>query len=123
MRFRVVVAAGAALLLAGCATWSYGDVKQTGAVRPPTNASAVIVTEGDIADRPYEVLGDISATVNKTTIFHSDPTRELVAAALKERAAGIGADAVILVRYGTVGLNGLSWGALDGKGRAVAFKK
>ena len=119
-----VLAAG--LLLPGCAaTWSHGDVKANPglAARAPTDAARVIVTEGDIADRPYEVLGDVEATVNKTTIFHPDPTRELVAAALKERAAQIGADAVIQVRYGTVGIDLASWGSLDGKGRAVAFKK
>jgi hypothetical protein len=33
----------------------------------------------------------------------------------------MGADAVVLVRYGTVGIGLMSWGALDGEGRAIKF--
>lgn len=68
------------------------------------------------------MLADIEATVNKTTIFHDDPTPQLVNEKLREEAAKLGADAVILVRYGTVGVSLMSWGSLDGKGRAVVFK-
>ena len=32
-----------------------------------------------------------------------------------------GADAVIFVRYGTVGVSFMSWGSLNGKGRAIVF--
>ena len=85
------------------------------------SAADVIVTTTNITNRKYRVIGDIDATVNKTTIFHSDPTRQLVNEELKKGAAALGADAVILVRYGTVGVGLLSWGSLDGKGRAVAF--
>jgi uncharacterized protein YbjQ (UPF0145 family) len=67
------------------------------------------------------VVGDISVNVNKTTIFNEDPTREKVNEKLREDAAKLGADAVILVRYGTVGIGLMSWGSLDGKGRAVVF--
>jgi hypothetical protein len=85
--------------------------------------SQIIVTESDIPDRPYVTLGDVSATVSKWTIFDHDPTREKVADALREKAAAMGADAVVLVRYGTVGIRATSWGELDGTGRAVSFKK
>lgn len=33
----------------------------------------------------------------------------------------MGADAVALVRYGDVGISMMSWGSLEGKGRAVKF--
>ncbi len=61
-------------------------------------------------------------TVNKTTLFHPDPTPELVDQKLRDKAAELGADAVILVRYGTVGVSLISWGSLDGKGRAIIFE-
>jgi len=32
------------------------------------------------------------------------------------------ADAVVLVRYGTVGIGASSWVTLEGRGRAVQFK-
>ena len=42
----------------------------------------------------------------------------------RTEAAKIGADAVIQVRYGTVGMSWMvSWGSLDGKGRAIAYDK
>lgn len=89
---------------------------------PATDPTKIQITEGDISNRPYSVIGDISVTVNKTTIFHPDPTKALVAEQLREKAADLGADAVILVRYGTVGVALFSWGSLDGKGRAIKFK-
>lgn len=81
----------------------------------------VLVTETGLANRTFRVLGDIEVTVHKTTIFNKDPTRDMVDAALRKKAAGLGADAVIFVRYGSVGISGESWGSLNGKGRAVKF--
>lgn len=129
MKFkRLRPAIGLALMvpLAGCATYSYGSVTgaQLGAAaaRAPTAAASIAIQEGDLA-RPYDSLGDIDVTVNKTTILNKDPTRADIDAALREKAAALGADAVIFVRYGTVGISPLSWGSLDGKGRAVAYRR
>lgn len=112
--------------LSGCSTWSASDVSNVKAadVAPVKTApNQVLVTEADITDRPYTVLGDISVTVNKTTIFNADPTREMVNDKLREQAANLGADAVIFVRYGTAGISMMSWGSLDGKGRAIKFTR
>jgi len=111
----------------GCSSWSTSSVNnrnssysasQAAAERLPAN---IMITETDLPSRRYETLGDIDVTVNKTTIFNKDPTREMVNEKLQEKAAKLGADAVILVRYGTVGVSFTSWGSLDGKGRAVRF--
>lgn len=69
------------------------------------------------------MLSKNTITVNKTTLFHPDPTREMVDQKLREQAYELGADAVVLARYGTVGVSFMSWGSLDGKGRAVQFAK
>ncbi|MEA3277081.1 MAG: hypothetical protein U9Q81_17705 [Pseudomonadota bacterium] len=87
----------------------------------PPPPGEIIVTENDITERPYQALGEIDVTVNKTTIFHPDPTPALVDEKLREKAGEVGADAVVLVRYGTVGVSPMSWGSLNGKGRAVRF--
>jgi len=143
--FKTLILSVSVLGLAGCATWSSGSVKPApGAqsamadkpVAPdrnrrkttqrekvdPAALAAITVTENDITERSYDVLGDIKVNVNKTTIFNKDPTREQVDDKLREEAAKIGANAVILVRYGTVGIGLMSWGSLDGQGRAVKFK-
>lgn len=122
--YLAVLASG--FLVSGCATWSSGEVTN---VRPAiqeakqVSPDKILLTEGDISDRPYSVLSDISVTVNKTTIFNADPTREMVNDKLREEAAKLGADAVTHVRYGTVGISLMSWGSLDGKGRAVSFTR
>jgi len=110
----------------GCATWSTSSVETPETAPPPATAQPkrpheIRLTEGDIPDRKYSSLGDISVTVNKTTVFHPDPTRPMVDQKLKEEAAKLGADAVIHVRYGTVGVSFMSWGSLEGKGRAIKF--
>ena len=87
----------------------------------PTLASSILVTEEDILDREYTSLGDIEVSVSKTTIFNKDPSNEMIDEELKREAAKVGADAVVLVRYGTVGVSGFSWGKLDGKGPAIKF--
>ncbi len=118
------------LVVPGCATWSTAEheappsgTASTTEKRAPTQPEKILITTEDISDRPYMVLRDIKVTVNKTTIFHKDPTKAAVNARLREEAAKLGADAVILVRYGTVGVSVISWGSLDGRGRAVSFEK
>lgn len=121
----------AVLALSGCAdTWSNSSVERVsagpvtktgGTVGKVIDPAQVIITKEDITDRPYTVIADIETTVNKTTIFHADPTPAMIDEKFREEAVKLGADAVILVRYGSVGVSLMSWGSLDGKGRAVAF--
>ena len=131
----ILIAAASALLLAGCSgTWSSSDVKTAPGVTAPetkdaseltgkeekqlkASAGKILLSEKDVTDRKYKTLAELEVTVNKTTIFHADPTREMVRAKLKEEAAKLNADAVILVRYGTVGIGVWSWGSLEGRGQ------
>jgi hypothetical protein len=120
---RGVVAVALVVSLGACSSWATSNVSGTSktAARAPTAPDKILVVEGDIADRPYTSLGDVSVTVNKTTLFNADPTPAMVNDKLKTEAAKLGADAVIQVRYGNVGIGLMSWGSLDGKGRAIAF--
>lgn len=116
----------AALLLSGCSSYSSANVQPIAPVTDTTSSAPklpaeIIVTSEDITDRPYTTVGELTVTVNKTTIFNADPTPALVDERLREEAAKLGADAVILARYGTVGISAFSWGSLDGRGRAVRF--
>ena len=132
---KIVLVSAIAMFLSGCNTWSDSNVQlktgkaddqvaaRTEAEPVKKKAKDVIVTTGDITEKKYRILGDLDVTVNKTTIFNADPTKEGVNEKLKEEAAALGADAVVLVRYGTVGVSLFSWGSLGGKGRAVVFTK
>jgi hypothetical protein len=121
---RAALVIGAAGLLGACADgWATTQVTPTAAAagRARTPVDKIQIIEGDVTDRPYKSLGDVSVTINKTTLFNADPTREMVNNRLRAEAAKLGADAVIQVRYGTVGMGLVSWGSLDGKGRAIAY--
>lgn len=113
----------ALFVFTGCSTWSTSNVQmaKTTKVQEVTVKDKIIITEGDITDKKYKTLAELEVDVNKTTIFHKDPTKEAVNEKLKEEASKIGADAVIFVRYGTVGISMFSWGSLNGKGRAIKF--
>jgi hypothetical protein len=116
-----------AILISGCAaTRSSSNIESASNISGrivPTLESNILVTEEDILDLEYISLGDIEVSVSKTTIFNKDPSNEMIDEELKKEAAKLGADAVILVRYGTVGVSAFSWGKLDGKGRAIKFVK
>ena len=124
---KIILTALLAASLTGRATWSTSSVDSKSAdtavstQAKKTPPSSVVITDKDIPDRKYQSLGDITATVNKTTIFNADPTQEMVNEKLREKASELGADAVILVRYGNGGMSLMSWGSLEGKGRAVKF--
>lgn len=84
--------------------------------------SSILVTQNDITNRPYRPVGDITVSIAKWLIFNSDPTPEDINEELQSKAAEMGADAVVLVRYGTTGVGVVTWGKLEGRGRAVVFE-
>jgi uncharacterized protein YbjQ (UPF0145 family) len=73
--------------------------KQTAPVVHAAAADAVIVTSDDIPYRAYTVLGDVSATATRTSIFGKTEPEDLLDASLRDQAFALGADAVVLVQY------------------------
>lgn len=122
-RSTAILAIALCAAVSGCATWSTSSVdrREQSAALAPSDPAKVTVSEGD-TNRKYRSLGDISVTVNKTTVFNRDPTREDVNQKLREKAAELGADAVIHARYGEGGISLMSWGSLEGKGRAIKYE-
>ena len=122
MKYRVA-------LVAACAVMSVLPV-QTAFAAKKAEKSFVIVNEEiglpvfphDITDRPYEVLGEVKASVRKATIFSKAPSQEKIYRELWERGEKLGADAVIKAQYGDAHITGLSWGASSATGVAVKFK-
>lgn len=135
--FKLVGVVALGLALSACATWSHSSVEPANVATPSTSAasasssapaatvdpSEIIVTERAITDRAYDKLADIDVTVNKSTVFHPDPTRAQAAEQLRAEAAKLGADAVTNVVYGTVRATLWSWGSLDASGTAVKFRQ
>lgn len=75
----------------------------------------------DITDRPYEVVGEVKAGVRKATIFSKAPDQGKVYRELWERAAKLGADAVVKAQYGDAHVTAMSWGSVSATGVAVKF--
>lgn len=119
------VVAGAATLaaLSGCRPMVDHAVDlhyATARAATQTAPATVAVTEADLP-RPYHVLGDITVRGFKVGAFGQTPTHELLAEALRVEAARLGADAVILVRYGVPGMGTISYSELEARGRAVRY--
>src|SRR3954470_19342281 len=58
------------------------------------------VIAGDVSDRPYTVVGQITAGVRKATLFSKAVSKEKIYRELWERGHKLGADAVIHASYG-----------------------
>ena len=121
----LLLVAAALLSLTGCANRVSVSMVPAGHRDPgaaaPVSPGDVVITADDVTNRPYRSLGDISVSLSKWTVFSPDPTRDELNEALREKAARVGADAVILVRYGAVGITPWTYGQLNGVGRAISF--
>lgn len=84
--------------------------------------AGVPVFAGDIADRPYRVIGEVSAGVRKATIFSKASSEAKIFKELWERADKMGADAVINARYGNSHVTAVSWGKTNATGTAIKFE-
>ena len=97
-----------------------------GSTSPPATYASlagleVPVVAGDITDRPYRILGEVTAEVRKATVFSSSPSQRKVYRELWERASRLGADAVVNAQYGDARITALSWGSRRATGQAVKF--
>lgn len=81
-----------------------------------------IVTEGDISDRPYIVLGTVTAKAGKLTWVSKNPNYDNVDSKLRDKARKIGADAVVRVRYIPTGASMMSWGGIRAEGVAINYQ-
>jgi len=86
-----------------------------------SNVDGFIVTEGDITDRPYLKLGVVFAKAGKLTWVSKNPDTGAIDTKLRAQGQRLGADAVILVRYGPTGASLMSWGGMKAEGTAIRY--
>ena len=120
----VVAIAAVAALNVGAAVWAQREAAPEPAA--PTTYAELIrarppVTDSDINDRPYRIVGEVRAEVRKATIFSRAPSRDKVFRELWERAVRLGADAVVNARAAGARVTALSWGSRRSIGQAVKF--
>lgn len=112
------------LVFSGCSMMFWQNKESTPKIETinPQTPQKIVISELDI-DRPYTMLGDVSAMVSQTTPFGATPSKELVNAKLQEEAFKLKADGIIYVRYTKTDSSWKSWGgSMEGKGQAVKFK-
>ena len=115
-----------AIVAANVAVASWAQNSGAGEAPAPTSYAELVrarppVTDADITDRPYRILGEVRAEVRKATIFSGSPSRSKVFRELWERAVRLGADAVVNARAGGARVTGMSWGSRRSIGQAVKF--
>lgn len=113
----------AAFAVSGCGTTWYApeDPTPLRMSNVPRPAAHVIVREEDFPERAYSALGEVTATVTTAAPLTAAPTRDAVNQRLREEAAKLGADAVILVRYTAPEPGFFGAGTVTGRGRAIRF--
>ncbi len=75
----------------------------------------------DITDKPYIIVGPVSAGVRKATIFSKEPSQQKIYNEVWERGEKMGADAVVNVSYGESKVSLDSWGKTRALGFAIKF--
>jgi hypothetical protein len=116
---RTLLALAATVALSGT-----GATAQTVVAAAPhtSNVDGFIVTEGDVADRPYSQLGTVTAKAGKLTWVSKNPNYDDVDAKLRDKARRMGADAVVRVRYLPTGASMMSWGGIKAEGVAIKYE-
>src|SRR5262249_2722100 len=87
------------------------------------NPGEIAILESGPANRPYRNSGRLAAMARAFNLLSSDPTREDVNEALRAKAAAMGADAVIGVRYRSEAAGFASRGLMIGEGEAISWKR
>lgn len=115
----LAIAASVAMLALGTAPVAAKDKAKSFVVM--NEEAGVPVFEGDITDRPYEVLGEVEAGVRKATIFSKAASPNKIYRELWERAEKMNADAVINAKFGKSHVTAMSWGKTNATGTAIRF--
>jgi len=112
--------------VAGCIVTDSEFAEVTGRVHSASGESSknpqdVLILEGSDAGRPYAVIGVVRATARSLNLVSSEPTRANVNDELRAKAAKIGADAIVKVRYAADRQGLQARGFLTGEGQAVVW--
>lgn len=117
-RIKILVAVGIAAM--AVATPALAKKKDVAHVMV-NEEMGVPVFPHDITDKPYKIVGVVTAGVRKATIFSKEPSQKKIYDEIWERGEKLGADAVIGAKYGDSHVTALSWGNTKAGGVAVKF--
>lgn len=108
------------LLLGACASTGQQDKYSDSSIYK-THPDYIRITDRDLQQRPYEVLGEVSATVQKVPEAGEAAAPEQLSELMREQASMLGADAIIFARYDGDLATRRPRDQLAGHGRAIRF--
>jgi len=117
----LVATVAQALLLTDASFYPVQDYSPPAAAS--RNAGDIAIMEGGPANRPYRTIGRLVASARAFNLLTSDPTRADVDEALRAKAATMGADAVVGVRYRSEATGFASRGLMIGEGEAISWRR
>ena len=117
-RLRLLIALLVLSLASGCAAYRTSSSIDAEPDPAAQSITEVLISEGNLSNRRYRVLGPIDVSIKKLTVFHKDPTKQMANEALTAKARAMGADAIINVTY-TSGVGLSTWGYIDAYGTGV----
>ena len=115
-----------AIALAFCLPMQSASADDAAKPAPVMNTDVgVPVFATDLPDHPYTVIGQVSVSVRKATVFSKEASQEKIYKTLWKHAKEDhpDADAVINAKYGDSHITALSWGATSASGTVVKFNK
>lgn len=120
MRLAWIVSLGVSLFLTACSLPFISSSTKAPVIEELTQTpvSKIIISELDILDRPYTILGDVYAK-ESSWIPMKSPSTEALNARLQEEAYRLHADAIIFVSYKT---DKATWHSMEATGKAVKFR-
>ena len=115
----LVATAAYALLLTDAEFYPAQDYSPPAAA--DRNAGDIAIMESGPANRPYRIIGRLVASARVFNLMTTNPNREDVNEVLRAKAASMGADAVIGVRYRSEATGFASHGLMIGEGEAISW--
>jgi len=116
---------GFLLIFSGCSIPFLGDKTSKAPIieeikRTPMNK--ILISELDILDRPYAIIGEVSVS-EKSLIPFKSPDKEDATTKLREEAFKLHADAVIFVSYTSSEKSWAGTQSMEARGKAVKFTR
>jgi len=125
MRKGLILALVSAFFFIGCSIPFIGETSGKAPIieeMKRTPMDKILISELDILDRPYVLIGDVSVS-EKSLIPFKSPDKASAELKLREEAFKLKADAVIFVIFSNSEKSWLGTQTIDAYGKAIRFNR
>jgi len=125
MRKGLILALVSAFFFIGCSIPFIGETSGKAPIieeMKRTPMDKILISELDILDRPYVLIGDVSVS-EKSLIPFKSPDKASAELKLREEAFKLNADAIIFVSYTSSEKSWVGTQSMETRGKAVKFTR